>query len=169
MFVPSYQMHNVLKVYSNKLRHNISTKRQNSSEKAATKRVNLNSEGKRNSTIEKVSKDIFDKIIRFGSQTVTSKQGPGGAEESVNNGNGSVKPSKSGFVYNVMDAVNGKTTNAVSVEDPEFLIQRLDQMSKDTIAIKETDTGIGDKRESDNPMLKAREVKESLPVNLDTG
>jgi hypothetical protein len=55
------------------------------------------------------------------------------------------------------------------VEDPEFLIQRLDQMSKDTIAIKETDTGIGDKRESDNPMLKAREVKESLPVNLDTG
>jgi hypothetical protein len=162
-------MHNVLKVYSNKLRHNISTKRQNSSEKSKTERVNLTSEGKRNSTIEKVSKEIFDKIIRFGSQTGASKQGTGEAEESVKNENGSVKPSKSGFVYNVMDAVNGKTTNAVSVEDSEFLIQRLDQMSKDTIAIKKTDTGIGDKGEIDNPISKAREVKESLPVNLDTG
>ncbi len=169
MFVHSYQMHNVLNVYSNKLRHNISTREQISFEKASTQRVNLTSEGKRNSTIEKVSKEIFDKIVRFGSQTGTSLQGSDEAKESVKNENGLVKPSKSGFVYNVMDAVNGKTTNAVSVEDSEFLIQRLDQMSKDTIAIKKRDTGIQDKGEIDNPISKARGVKESLPANLDTG
>ena len=169
MFVPSYQMHNVLNVYSNKLRHNISTKGQNSSEKASTERANLTSQGKRNSTIEKVSKEIFDKIMRFGSQTGTSQQGSGEAKESEKNENVSVKPSKPGFVYNVMDAVNGKTTNEVSVEDSKFLIQSLDQMSKDTIAIKKRDTGIRDKEEIDNPVTEARRVKESLPVNLDTG
>ena len=169
MFVPSYQMHNVLNVYSNKLRHNISTKGQKSSEKASAERVNLTSKGKRNSTIEKVSKEIFDKIIRFGSQTGTSQQGSEETEDSVKSENGSVKPSKSDFVYNVMDAANGKTTNTVSVEDSEFLIQRLEQMSKDTIAIKKRDIGIGNKGEIDNPIIKASGDKESLPTSLDTG
>ena len=69
MFVPSYQMQNVLNVYSKKLRHNITSgKDQNTSEKPPADRVKLTSEGKRRATIEKVSKEIFDKIIRFGSQ-----------------------------------------------------------------------------------------------------
>jgi hypothetical protein len=169
MFVPSYQMHNVLNVYSNKLRHSISTKDQNLSEKSSPERVNLTSEGKRNSTIEKVSKEIFDKIIRFGSQTVKSQEGSEDAEDNVKNENGSVEPSKSDFVYNVIDAINGKTTNTVSVEDSSFLIQGLEQMSKNTIAIEKTDTGIGDKGESDHPISEAHAVKECSPVSLDSG
>ena len=68
MFVPSYQMHNILNVYSKKLRHNIASKDQKMSEKSPADQVNLTSEGKRRATIEKVSKEIFDKIIRCGSQ-----------------------------------------------------------------------------------------------------
>ena len=137
MLVPSYQMHNVLNVYSRKLRHNITSgKDQNRSEKPPANRIKLTSEGKRRATIEKVSKEIFDKIIRFGSQADSllrrSEQIKGKAEKEI----ASAKTNKTGFVFNVIDTIDKKTTNTVSVEDSSFLIQRLEQLSKDTMEIK---------------------------------
>ena len=149
MFVPSYQMHNVLNDYSKKLRHNITSKDQNMSKKALTDRVNLTSEGKRRATIEKVSKEIFDKIIRFGSPADSllrrSKQIKGKADKEI----ASAKTNKTGFVFNVIDTINKKTTNMVSVEDSSFLIQRLEQLSKDTKEIKQT-SGFEDRGKIDN-------------------
>ena len=137
MLVPSYQMHNVLNVYSRKLRHNITSgKDQNRFEKPPANRIKLTSEGKRRATIEKVSKEIFDKIIRFGSQADSllrrSEQIKGKAEKEI----ASAKTNKTGFVFNIIDTINKKTTNTVSVEDSSFLIQRLEQLSKDTMELK---------------------------------
>jgi hypothetical protein len=152
MFVPSYQMHNVLTVYSRNLRHNITTgKYQNTSEKQPAYQVNSTSEGKRRATIEKVSKEIFDKIIRFGSQADSlnrrSEQIKGKSDKEI----ASAKKKKAGFVFNVIDAINKKKTNTVSVEDSSFLIQQLEQFSKDTIEIKRN-YGFGDRAEIDNPI-----------------
>jgi len=152
MFVPSYQMHNVLNVYSKKLRHNITSKYQNISKKPPADRVNLTSEGKRRATIEKVSKDIFDKIIRFGSQAESpyrrSEQIKGKADGEI----AVIKTNKAGFVYNVIDAINKKTTNTVSVEDSSFLVQRLEQLSKDKMEIKRN-SGFENQEKIDNPIL----------------
>ena len=169
MFVPSYQMHNVLNVYSKKLRHNITTKDQNTSKKSSTDRADLTSEGKRRATIEKVSKDIFDKIIRFGSQTDSphqkSEQEKGEMDEEI----ASIKTNEAGFVFNVIDGINKKTTNTVSVEDSNFLIQRLDQLSKDTMKMKKRNIGIEDKGEIDTSIAKMNRVEESLTVGVDNG
>ena len=153
MFVPSYQMHNVLNVYSKKLRHNITSKNQNISKKPSADRVNLTSEGKRLATIEKVSKEIFDKIIRFGSQVDSPhrrlEQIKGKADREI----AVAKTNKAGFVYNVIDAINKKTTNSVSVEDSSFLIQRLEQLSKDMMDIQKQDTGLETQGKVDDPVL----------------
>ena len=151
MYVPSYQMHNVLNVYSKKLRHSISSKDQNTSETLPVDRVDLTSEEKRRTTIEKVSKEILDKIIRFGSQT----DSPHGCSEHMktitNKVSASAKSNKVGFVFNVIDTINNKTTNTISVEDSSFLIQRLEQLSKDSIGIN---LNIGeDQGKIDNPMI----------------
>ena len=154
MYVPSYQMHNVLNVYSKKLRHSISSKDQNTSEKLPVDRVDLTSEGKRRTTIEKVSKEILDKIIRFGSQTDSPH--PHGRSEhmkvNMDKVSASAKPNSVGFVFNVIDTINKKTTNTVSVEDSSFLIQRLEQLSKDAIGIK-LDIGFEDQGKIDNPII----------------
>jgi len=152
MFVPSYQMHNVLNVYSKKLRHNITTKDQNTSEKPPADRVDLTSEGKRRATIEKVSKEIFDKIIRFGSQTDSPHQKSEQTKRTRDKEIAAVQKNKAGFVFNVIDTINKKTTNTVSVEDSSFLIQRLEQLSKDTMEIKQN-TGFEDPGKIDNPIL----------------
>ena len=134
MYVPSYQMHNILNVYSKKLRHNISSKDQRNSEKLQVDQVDLTSERKRRATIDKVSKEILDKIIRFGSQTDSA---PHGRSEHITASKekecATAIPNKAGFVFNIIDTINKKTTNTVSVEDSKFLIQRLDQLSKDAM------------------------------------
>jgi len=152
MYVPSYQMHNVLNVYSKKLRHKISSKDQNTSETLPVDRVDLTSEGKRRTTIEKVSKEILDKIIRFGSQTDSSHGRSEHMKANKDKVSASAKPNRVGFVFNVIDTINNKTTNTVSVEDSSFLIQRLEQLSKDAIGIKQN-IGYGDQGEIDNPMI----------------
>ena len=151
MFVPSYQMHNVLNVYTKKLRHNIKSKDQNKSEKPPTDRVKLTSERKRRATIEKVSKEIYEKIIRFGSQAESSHPKSEQIKVKVAKKVASAKTNKSGFVFNVIDTINRKTTNTVSVEDSSFLIQRLEQLSKDTLEIKKRNTGFENRGEFDNP------------------
>jgi hypothetical protein len=145
-------MHNILNVYSKKLRHNISSKNHNRSETLPVDRVDLTSEEKRRTTIEKVSKEILDKIIRFGSQKDSIH---GRTEHTKVNADDEGETSKSnrvGFVFNVIDTINKKTTNTVSLEDSSFLVQRLEQLSKDTIGIKQS-IGFEDQREIDKPML----------------
>jgi hypothetical protein len=153
MFVPSYQMHNVLNVYSKKLRHNITSKDQNMSKNPPSDRVDLTSEGKRRTTIEKISKDIFDKIIRFGSQSDSPHRGSDQIKGIADKEIAATKTNKAGFVYNVIDTINKKTTNTVPVEDSRYLIHRLEQLSKDTMDIQKQNTGLEAQGKDDDPIL----------------
>jgi len=131
MFVPSYQMHNVLNVYSKQLRHNMASDAKNKMpEKPQTDQVSLTPEGKRQATIEKVSKDILDKISRYGSLNETRQR----ITEHTNvNSDNETLPHEVGnktFVFNAIDTINEKRTNTLSVDDSSFLIQRLEQSAK---------------------------------------
>ncbi len=133
MYIPSYQMHNVLNIYSRQLSRSINSK----NEKIAVKnppedQVNLTSEGKRLATIEKVTKAIYDKITRFGSLNEICRPPTGQADAKTD---GSAETGKNGettFVFNVIDNINEKRTTTVSVKDSSFLIHRQEQDSAKT-------------------------------------
>ena len=132
MYVPSYQMHNVLNVYSKQLRQNMAA-----GEKAKmprhpqTDRVELTPEGKRQSTIEKVSRDILDKISRYGS--LNQDRQPAAAKDekapSIEETASHELENKT-FVFNEIDTINNKHKNTLSVDDSSFLIQKLEQLAK---------------------------------------
>jgi hypothetical protein len=131
MYVPSYQMHNVLNVYSKQLRQNMATQRKNKMPlQPQEDRLKLTSEGKRQAMIEKVSKDILDKISRYGTlkedrQPITEHlEMPSNEETSLH------KPENKTFVFNEIDAVDQKNKNTLSVNDSSFLIQKLEQLAK---------------------------------------
>ena len=131
MFVPSYQMHNVLNVFRKQLRHNIiSDKKKIAPEKLRAEQVSLAPEVKRQATIEKVSNDIIEKITRFGSQTRSDQEPTEHAKEGVKKENAAGDAKETTFVFNVIDTINQKTRNTLSVEDSSFLIKRLEQLSK---------------------------------------
>ena len=132
MYVPSYQMHNVLNVYSEQLRHNMALERKHKrSDQPPADRVNLTPEGKRRATIERVSKDILDKISRYGSLNPTGHNLTDLAKVNSINATLSENGKKTTFVFNAIDTINNKKTNTLSVEDSSFLIQRLEQSAKE--------------------------------------
>ncbi len=131
MHVPSYQMHNVLNVYSKQLRQNLaSTDIPRAIAKLPEDRVNLTSEVNRQTMIEKVSKEILNKISSYGSCHNSLQQK---SEQLSRKANPAVPPAdveNQRFVFNAIDAVNNKRQNALSVDDSSFLIKRLDQLAK---------------------------------------
>jgi hypothetical protein len=143
MFVPSYQMHNVLNVYSKQLKQNIaSANRKNLSAKLPTDQVSLTPKGKRLATMEKVSEDIIKKISRLGTRN-GDRQLP--AEQAKKDGveteTAAEEAPETTFVFNVIDTINQKRKNTLSVEDSSFLIKRLEQLSK-KVSEKKTESWV---------------------------
>ena len=132
MFVPSYQMHNILTVYSRQLRQNIaSSSNKKTPGRPQADQVNLSTGGKREATIEKVSKDIVDKITKFDSLDDSRDRVTERAKDKAEIETTAGRKNKTNFIFNVIDEINKKTTNTLSVEDPSFLIQQFEQNSKD--------------------------------------
>jgi hypothetical protein len=132
MFVPSYQMHNILNVYSKQLRHNMTSgNKKTLSEEMPTDKVSLTTEAKRQATMEKVSKDILAKISRLGTRNGADHQPVEHAKTGVEKDNAADEGKETTFVFNVIDTINQKRRNTLSVEDSSFLINRLEQLSKE--------------------------------------
>jgi len=139
MFVSSYQIHNVLNVYSKQLSQDRNAQKlKPGNEKTSSDQINLSTEGKRGATIERVAQDILNKISRYGSTNEIKKQEQDLSRENAKNSLESDNNKETGFVFNVIDDLNQKTTNALSVKDTEFLIDRLEQLAKDSVQ-KDTD------------------------------
>lgn len=130
MYVPSYQMHNVLYVYSKQLKQHVSSGNNNLPARTLTNRENLSPEGKRQAMIEKVSRDILNKITRFDSLAETRQRITESNETIPQNESAVDKKQETTFVFNAIDSLNQKITNTLSVEDSGFLIQKLEQLAK---------------------------------------
>ena len=134
MLVSSYQIHNVLNAYSKQLSQEKTTQRLAAgSKKQLSDQIQLSAEGKRRSTIEKVEKDILSKISDFGAngQMKSNVQSLSGGNEQ--NTIESDNKKETAFVFNVIDDLNQKTTTALSVRDTNFLINRVEQLAKDSV------------------------------------
>ena len=134
MFVSSYQIHNVLNVYSKQLSQDRDVQRlKPGTIKQPSDQINLSTESKRRATIERVSQEILNKISRYGAEgeikTLEQDASRGNAKNSLESDN----KKDAGFVFNVIDNLNKKTKTALSVKDTKFLIDRLEQMAKDTV------------------------------------
>lgn len=125
-------MHNVLNVYSKQLKQNVSSGNKNPAARMLTDRINLTPEEKRQATIEKVSKDILSKITRFGSLAETRQRITAEDEMIPPNKSPADEKQETTFVFNAIDSINQKITNTLSVEDSGFLIQKLEQLAKES-------------------------------------
>ena len=134
MFVSSYQIHNVLNVYSKQLSQDRSVQRlKPGTIKQPSDQINLSTESKRRATIERVAQEILNKISHYGSEGEIKTQGQDAPRENAKNSLESDNKKEAGFVFNVIDNLNKKTKTALSVKDTKFLIDRLEQMAKYTV------------------------------------
>ena len=134
MIVTSYQIHNVLNVYSRQLSQDRGVQKQNTgNKKPLSDQINLSPEGKRRATMEKVSKDILSKISHYGSDNKIKASKRDLSRGDLKNQNESDTKEETAFVFNVIDDLNKKVTTALSVKDKRFLMNGLEQSGQDAV------------------------------------
>ena len=131
MQIPSYQIQNVLKVYSRQLSQGkmLNNSKFANADKVSADSVNISTDGKRKAIIDKVASNIVDKIITEGpqqqSEEIITSQIEKELGKKINFTN-----KKNQFTYTEIDENNQKITHTLSVEDSQFVVQRMTELAR---------------------------------------
>lgn len=130
MQIPSYQIQNVLKVYSRQLSQGkILRNKFGATNKVSADSVTISTEGKRKAIIDKVASNIVGKIITEGPKEKNEEQITEQIEKElgkkINYGR-----DKNQFTYTTVDENNQKVTQTLSVEDSKFVVERMTELAR---------------------------------------
>ena len=131
MHIPSYKIHNVLKVFSEQLTQSKTSEQNKFQEQKPTiKGINKTSEGKRQAIIKKVADEIFDRVTRSGIQKevegeISSKLKEPSPEYT--------EKEKNEFVFNTIDNKDKKNSDRLLISDGSVLIKQLEQVVKKAV------------------------------------
>jgi Tfp pilus assembly protein PilZ len=132
MQIPSYQIQNVLKVYSKQLSQGKLLSRNNKfgvANKISADSVTISSEGKRQAIVDKVAANIVDRIITEGPKEENEAQIKDQIERELGKKINFSKD-KTQFTYTTIDDDNNKTTKTLSVEDSQFVVKRMTELAR---------------------------------------
>jgi hypothetical protein len=130
MQITNYQMHNVLKVYTNQLSKGITGKSGRPTiRKPNSDLVRISAEGKRQNLINRVAADIVARITKEGIGGSASRNAHAVIQNEAINHKKSSQNRNDQFEYNVMNESAEKKTNKLSVENAAFLIRRIEELS----------------------------------------
>ncbi len=131
MQIPSYQIKNVLKVYSRQLSQGkmLSRSKMGGANMPSADNVTISSEGKRQAIIDKVAANIVNKIIMEGPREKGEEEITGQIEKELGK---KIQFDKTvnQFTYTAVDGNNNKETRTLSVEDSEFMLQRMTELAR---------------------------------------
>ncbi|WDP89599.1 MAG: hypothetical protein HUN04_07645 [Desulfobacter sp.] len=131
MQIPSYQIQNVLKVYSRQLSQGkmLSKSKFGNANKVSADSVNISSEGKRQAIIDKVAANIVDRIITEGPKEGNEEQITDQIEKELGKKINFTK-GKTQFTYTTVDENNNKVVKTLSVEDSRFVVERMTELAR---------------------------------------
>lgn len=133
MQIPSYQIQNVLKVYSRQFSHGklLGKNKFSDGNKVSADSVSISSEGKRQAIIDKVANNIVDKIITEGpnenerDETKITDQIEKELGKKIDFNKG-----RNQFTYTSIDENNNKVVQTLSVEDSRFIVERMTELAR---------------------------------------
>ena len=131
MQIPSYQIQNVLKVYSRQLSQGkiLSRNKFGAANKVSADSVSISSEGKRQAIIEKVAANIVDRIISEGPKEENDEHITDQIEKELGKKIDFTK-GKNQFTYTSVDKDNNKVAQTLSVEDSKFVVKRMTELAR---------------------------------------
>jgi len=132
MQIPSYQIQNVLKVYSRQLSQGkiLGRNRFGSDNKVSADSVTLSTEGKRKAIIDKVAANIVDKIITEGPKEETEEKITSQIEKELGKKINFTK-TKNQFTYTMIDENNLKEIHSLSAEDSKLIVKRMTELARE--------------------------------------
>ena len=133
MNISTYQIHNVLRAYGKQLSQ--SRRLLNDKSIAGPKRmdrISISAQARRKAVIDKVTSDIVNRIVHEGPGDDVAQEVFKELEGEYGD-NLSVKKRDSELVFKVIDKENGEVTKTLSIEDSEFLKNRLEEITKSKV------------------------------------
>ncbi|MCP4669929.1 MAG: hypothetical protein GY857_01365 [Desulfobacula sp.] len=131
MQIPSYQIQNVLKVYSRQLSQGkiLNKSKFADTSKMSADSVTISSEGKRQAIIDKVASNIVDRIITEGPKEKNEEKITSQIEKELGKKINFTKE-KNQFTYTKIDENNQKIIHTLSVEDSKFIVKRMTELAR---------------------------------------
>ena len=152
MHITNYQMHNVLKVYTNHLSKESSQKSgQPKIRKPNSDMVRISNEGKRQNLIERVAADIVARITKEGINA-SSSTADNNKKDNVSHQR-SLEKKNARFEYNVMNGSAEKESNSLSVENAGFLIRRIEELTGASEPVEDESRSTGTDEEHLTPVI----------------
>ncbi len=133
MNITTYQIHNVLRAYGKQLSQ--SKRLQHKKGDALlrrTDRISLSVQARRKAIIDRVTSDIINRIINDGPHYEMEQEAFGQLEDEYGDSL-SVNNEDSELVFKVIDKEKGEVTKTLSIEDSNFLKDRLKEITKSKV------------------------------------
>ena len=133
MQIPSYQIQNVLKVYSKQLTQGkllAKSKAAGRGTPPSADSVTISAKGKRQAIIDKVADNIVNRITTEGPNEHLEAQIAQQIEKEVGKKINFPRNNENQFTYTHVDENNEKVTKTLSVEDSEFIMKRMTELAK---------------------------------------
>ena len=132
MEIPSYQIQNVLKVYSKQLTQGkiLARNKAVGRNRISADDVNISAEGKRAAIIEKVAANIVDRITSVGPKEKMEQKIVRQVQNEIGQKIDFTRKIEEKFSFTIIDGNNKKITKHLSVEDSHFVIRRLTELAR---------------------------------------
>jgi hypothetical protein len=133
MNITTYQVHNVLRAYSRQLSQNKRLPHnKDAGEQRSAERISISVRARRKAIIDKVASDIVSRIIHEGPREEMEQEAFKQLEDEYGNSL-SIENEDSELVFKVIDKEKGVVTKTLSIEDSEFLKDRLEEITKSKV------------------------------------
>ena len=132
MHIPSYQIQNVLKVYSKQLSQQKFLAKSKTLQQNTTSAdsVTISSKGKRQAIIEKVATNIIDRITMEGPREQVEEIITSQIEQELGKKINFTNKKENQFTYTYIDENDKKATKSLSIEDSDFVMKRMTELAK---------------------------------------
>lgn len=133
MQIPSYQIQNVLKVYSKQLTQGKLLAKSKAAGREAppsADSVTISAKGKRQAIVDKVATNIVHRITTAGPNEHLEEKIAEQIEKEVGKKINFARKSENSFTYTHVGENNEKVTKKLSVEDSEFIMKRMTELAK---------------------------------------
>jgi hypothetical protein len=133
MNITTYHIHNVLRAYGKQLSRNKRLQHKKGDELLRrTDRISLSVQARRKAIIDRVTSDIINRIINDGPNYEMEQEAFGQLEDEYG-GSLSVNNEDSELIFKVIDKEKGEVTKTLSIDDSNFLKDRLEEITKSKV------------------------------------
>lgn len=132
MAIASYQVSNVLRVYGEKLRQGKSVGKIGKRPHPGTDEADFSMGAKRKSLIDRIASKIVDKILQEGPRDDLEKEALRKLQEECGAALTVTIGDAKGLLYRMIDE-KGESLHSLSIEDADFLINKLKEITTETV------------------------------------